>query len=114
MVHGVKLVCVTLMAMACGWANGSHAADAPGVTPTEIKIGGVFPFSGPASSIGLVGRGKLAYVQSINDSGGIGGRKINYLALDDAYSTPKPVEHVRRLVGGGMVLFSVGPLGIAA
>ena len=50
------------------------AADAPGVTATEIKIGGVFPFSGPASSIGLVGKGVLAYVQSINDRGGINGR----------------------------------------
>jgi len=113
MVHGVKLVCVTLMAMACGWANGSHAADAPGVTPTEIKIGGVFPFSGPASSIGLVGRGTLAYVQSINDSGGIGGRKINYIALDDAYSPPKAVEHVRRLVESDEVAFMFGQLGTA-
>src|SRR5438477_4656678 len=113
MVHGVKLVCVMLMAMACGCANGSHAADAPGVMPTEIKIGGVFPFSGPASSIGLVGRGTLAYVQSINDNGGIGGRKINYIALDDAYSPPKAVEHVRRLVESDEVAFMFGQLGTA-
>src|SRR5438045_1491343 len=114
MVHGVKLVCVTLMAMACGWANGSHAADAPGVTPTEIKIVGVFPFSGPASSIGLVGRGTLAYVQSINDSGGIGGRKINYIAYDDAYSPPKAVEHVRKLVESDEIAFMFSQLGTPA
>ncbi len=76
----------------------AFAADTPGVTATEIKIGGVFPFSGPASSIGLVGKGVLAYVQSINDRGGINGRKINYIAMDDAYSPPKAVEHVRKLV----------------
>ena len=113
MADGVKLVCATLMAIVCGWAGGSHAADAPGVTPTEIKIGGVFPFSGPASSIGLVGRGTLAYVQSINDNGGIGGRKINYIALDDAYSPPKAVEHVRRLVESDQVAFMFGQLGTA-
>ena len=87
------------------------AADAPGVTATEIKIGGVFPFSGPASSIGLVGKGVLAYVQSINDRGGINGRKINYIAMDDAYSPPKAVEHVRKLVESDEVAFIFSQLG---
>lgn len=80
--------------------NGpAFAADEVGVTATEIKIGGVFPFSGPASSIGLVGKGLIAYIQSVNDRGGINGRKINYIAYDDAYSPPKAVEHVRKLLG---------------
>jgi branched-chain amino acid transport system substrate-binding protein len=87
------------------------AADAPGVTPTEIKIGGVFPFSGPASSIGLVGKGVLAYVQLINDRGGINNRKISYLAMDDAYSPPKAVEHIRKLVDGDEVSFIFSQLG---
>lgn len=87
------------------------AADAPGVTATEIKVGGVFPFSGPASSIGLVGRGVLAYVQSVNDRGGINGRKINYIAYDDAYVPPKAVEHVRKLVESDEVAFMFGQLG---
>jgi ABC-type branched-subunit amino acid transport system substrate-binding protein len=87
------------------------AAEAPGVTATEIKIGGVFPFSGPASSIGLVGKGVLAYVQSINDRGGINGRKINYIAMDDAYSPPKAVEHVRKLVESDEVAFIFSQLG---
>jgi branched-chain amino acid transport system substrate-binding protein len=87
------------------------AADAPGVIATEIKIGGVFPFSGPASSIGLVGRGIIAYVQSINDRGGINGRKVNYIAYDDAYSPPKTVEHVRKLVESDEVAFMFGQLG---
>jgi branched-chain amino acid transport system substrate-binding protein len=89
----------------------TFAADEPGVTPSEIKIGGVFPFSGPASSIGLVGRGLMAYVQSINDRGGINGRKINYIAYDDAYSPPKAVEHVRKLVESDEVSFMFGQLG---
>lgn len=89
----------------------AFAANAPGVTATEIKIGGVFPFSGPASSIGLVGRGLLAYVQSINDRGGINGRKINYIAYDDAYSPPKAVEQVRKLVESDEVAFIFSQLG---
>jgi len=88
-----------------------RAGDMPGVTATEIKVGGIFPFSGPASSIGLVGRGVLAYVQSINDRGGINGRKINYIAYDDAYSPPKAVEHARKLVEADEVAFMFSQLG---
>jgi branched-chain amino acid transport system substrate-binding protein len=113
MFHGVKLACAMVMVLGLAWATGSRAGDAPGVTASEIKIGGVFPFSGPASSIGLVGRGTLAYVQSINDNGGISGRKINYIALDDAYSPPKAVEHARRLVESDEVAFMFGQLGTA-
>src|ERR1700726_3154962 len=87
------------------------AADEPGVTATEIKVGGIFPFSGPASSIGLVGKGVVAYVQSINDRGGINGRKINYIAMDDAYSPPKAVEHARKLVESDEGAFIFSQLG---
>jgi branched-chain amino acid transport system substrate-binding protein len=103
----VKFACALLLAMS---AN-AWAADAPGVTSAEIKIGGVFPFSGPASSIGLVDKGVLAYVQFINDRGGINGRKINYIALDDAYSPPKAVEHIRRLVESDEVALIFSQLG---
>jgi branched-chain amino acid transport system substrate-binding protein len=98
-----------LMLLALG--SSAFAADTPGVTPSEIKVGGIFPFSGPASSIGLVGRGILAYVQSINDRGGINGRKINYIAYDDAYSPPKAVEHARKLVESDEVAFMFSQLG---
>jgi branched-chain amino acid transport system substrate-binding protein len=91
--------------------SAAFAADSPGVTATEVKVGGIFPFSGPASSIGLVGRGILAYVQSINDRGGINGRKINYIAYDDAYSPPKAVEHARKLVESDEVAFMFSQLG---
>jgi len=102
-----KLACTLVLAL----STPSFAADAQGVTATEIKIGGVFPFSGPASSIGLVGKGVLAYVQSINERGGINGRKINYIAMDDAYSPPKAVEHVRKLVESDEVAFIFSQLG---
>jgi len=102
-----KLACTLVLAL----STPSLAADAPGVTATEIKIGGVFPFSGPASSIGLVGKGVLAYVQSINERGGIDGRKINYIAMDDAYSPPKAVEHIRKLVESDEVAFIFSQLG---
>jgi ABC-type branched-subunit amino acid transport system substrate-binding protein len=100
-----------IAATALGLATAAMAADAPGVTKTEIKIGGVFPFSGPASSIGITGKGLMAYVQSINDRGGINGRKINYIAMDDAYSPPKAVEHVRKLVESDEVAFIYSQLG---
>lgn len=87
------------------------AADQPGVTATEIKIGAIFPFSGPASSIGLVGRGVLAYTQYINDRGGINGRKINYIAMDDSFSPPKAVEHARKLVESDEISFMFSQLG---
>src|SRR6266478_2911447 len=107
MFEKLKIACALILAL----GSTAFAADAPGVTSTEIKIGGVFPFSGPASSIGLVGRGVLAYVQSINDRGGINGRKINYIALDDAYSPPKAVEHIRKLVESDEVAFIFSQLG---
>ena len=98
-------------ALALLLSGPAFAADEPGISATEIKIGGVFPFSGPASSIGLVGKGVMAYIQSVNDRGGINGRKINYIAYDDAYSPPKAVEHVRKLVESDEVSFMFGQLG---
>ena len=101
----------TVAALALLLSGPAFAAEEPGISATEIKIGGVFPFSGPASSIGLVGKGVMAYIQALNDRGGINGRKINYLAYDDAYSPPKAVEHVRKLVESDEVSFMFGQLG---
>lgn len=93
-------------------ATTALAADnAPGVTDTEIKVGATFPLSGPASSLGVVSKGLSAYVTSINERGGINGRKINYIVYDDAYSPPKTVEHTRKLVESDDVAFLFGPLG---
>jgi ABC-type branched-subunit amino acid transport system substrate-binding protein len=93
------------------WGSLAFAESAPGVTATEIKIGGTFPFSGPVSAVGTVGKGLLAYVSYLNDKGGVGGRKINYIALDDAYSPPKAVEQIRRLVESDEIAFLFSQLG---
>lgn len=101
----------SLAVLALLLSSPAFASDEPGVTATEIKIGGVFPFSGPASSIGVVGKGLVAYIQSVNDRGGINGRKINYIAYDDAYSPPKAVEQARKLVESDEIAFMFGQLG---
>src|SRR5271163_4255742 len=87
------------------------AANAPGVTDTEIKIGQTMPYSGPASAYGVVGRAEVAYFNIINEQGGVNGRKINLLSLDDGYSPPKTVEQTRRLVEQEQVAFIFQSLG---
>lgn len=82
-----------------------HAENGPGVTDTEIKIGQPAPFSGPASGYGAISKVMAAYFHMINDQGGINGRKIDWIAVDDAFSPPKTVEQVRKLVENDNVLF---------
>ena len=82
-----------------------------GVTDTEIKIGNTIPYSGPASAYGIIGKTMTAYFKMINDTGGINGRKINFISYDDAYSPPKTVEQVRRLVESDEVFLVFAPLG---
>jgi branched-chain amino acid transport system substrate-binding protein len=97
-------------ALAAG-AGSARAENAPGVTATEIKIGQTMPYSGPASAYGVIGRTEAAYFKMINDEGGINGRKINLISLDDAYSPPKTVEQIRRLVEQEQVAFLFQTLG---
>jgi branched-chain amino acid transport system substrate-binding protein len=85
----------------------SEKKDAPGVTDTEIEVGQTMPYSGPASAWGTVGRAELAFFRMINDQGGINGRKINLISLDDAFSPPKTVEQTRRLKAFSLVIVSV-------
>jgi ABC-type branched-subunit amino acid transport system substrate-binding protein len=85
----------------------------PGASDTEIKLGQTIPHSGPGSLYGVLGRIGEAYFQSLNEKGGINGRKINFLTLDDAYSAPKCVEATRRLVEQEEVLALYGSLGTA-
>jgi branched-chain amino acid transport system substrate-binding protein len=92
---------------------GSARAETPGVTDTEIKIGQTMPYSGPASAYGVIGRTEAAHFKMINDMGGVNGRKINLISLDDAYSPPKTVEQVRRLVEQEQVAFTFQTLGTA-
>ncbi len=92
-------------------AGSARADNAPGVTDTEIKIGQTMPYSGPASAYGVIGRTEIAYFKMINERGGVIGRKINLISLDDAYSPPKTVEQVRRLVEDEKVAFLFQTLG---
>ena len=82
-----------------------------GATDSEIKIGNTMPYSGPASAYGTIGKVEAAYFKMLNDQGGINGRKINFITLDDGYSPPKTVEMVRRLVEQDEVLFIFNTLG---
>src|SRR5690606_7292334 len=83
----------------------------PGVTDTEIKIGNIMPYSGPASAYGTIGKATGAYFDMVNDKGGINGRKINYITYDDGYSPPRAVEQARKLVEQDEVLLIMEPLG---
>jgi branched-chain amino acid transport system substrate-binding protein len=82
-----------------------------GATDTEIKIGNIMPYSGPASAYGVIGKTEQAYFDKINAEGGINGRKIKFISYDDAYSPPKTVEQARKLVESDEVLFVFNPLG---
>jgi branched-chain amino acid transport system substrate-binding protein len=99
-----------------GLALGASSALAQkkydtGATDTEIKIGNIMPYSGPASAYGTIGKVEAAYFKKINDEGGINGRKINFVSVDDGYSPPKAVEMARRLVEQDQVLFIFQSLG---
>jgi len=96
--------------LAAAVTTGATAAD-PGVTATEIKIGNTVPYSGPASSYGVLGKLESAYFAMVNEQGGVAGHKINFISLDDNYSPPKAVEQVRRLVEEEQVAFTFATLG---
>jgi branched-chain amino acid transport system substrate-binding protein len=102
-------------ALTFGRGSGARAANnyGPGVTDTEIKLGTTAPYSGPASGYGVYGQAQTAYFQMVNDNGGINGRKINLISLDNAFSPPKAVEQTRKLVESEEVFAIAGFLGTA-
>ena len=83
----------------------------PGASDSEIKIGNIMPYSGPASAYGEIGKTEAAYFRKVNDEGGVNGRKINFISYDDAYSPPKTVEQARKLVESDEVLLIFQSLG---
>ena len=101
-----------LLAVTSSGALAQKKYDA-GATDTEIKIGNVMPYSGPASIYGAIGKTETAYFKKINAEGGINGRKITFISYDDAYSPPKSVEQTRRLVESDEVLLIFNSLGTA-
>ena len=83
----------------------------PGATDTEIKVGNIMPYSGPASSYATIGKTEAAYFNKLNAGGGINGRKIDFISYDDGYSPPKAVEQARKLVESDEVLLIFNSLG---
>jgi branched-chain amino acid transport system substrate-binding protein len=100
------------LALASGSATAQKKYD-PGASDTEIRIGQTMPYSGAASIYGEVGKTQAAYFRMVNEQGGVNGRKINFISLDDAYSPPKTVEGVRKLVEQEKVLLLYGMFGTA-
>src|SRR5437762_2684903 len=116
MLSGKKLRIAALSTAVIAFAAMSGSALAQkkydtGATDSEIKIGNIMPYSGPASAYGVIGKTEAAYFKKINDAGGINGRKINFISYDDAYSPPKTVEQARKLVESDEVLFIFNSLG---
>jgi ABC-type branched-subunit amino acid transport system substrate-binding protein len=109
----IFLQSATAAAFSAQSLRAARAENAPGVTDAEIKIGQTMPYSGPASAYGVIGRTELAYFKMINEQGGINGRKLNLISVDDGYSPPKTVEQVRRLVEQEQVAFLFQTLGTA-
>ena len=111
-----KLNRMLLLATAAAFAASTGSALAQkkydsGATDTEIKIGNIMPYSGPASAYGIIGKTQAAYFNKINAEGGINGRKINFISYDDGYSPPKAVEQARKLVESDEVLLIFNSLG---
>src|SRR6201746_645789 len=119
MLIGQKLRIAALSTAVIAFAATGGSAFAqkkydPGATDTEIKLGNIMPYSGPASAYGVIGKIEEAYFKMINEQGGINGRKVNFISYDDGYSPPKTVEQARKLVESDEVLLIFGPLGTAS
>ena len=95
-----RLTAALVLALGTAFATPALAQKKydTGATDTEIKVGQTIPLSGPASAYGSIGKVQAAYIRMINEQGGINGRKVNLIQYDDAYSPPKTVEQVRKLV----------------
>ena len=106
----IAALATAIIAFTSGTALAQKKYDT-GATDTEIKIGNIMPYSGPASAYGVIGKTEQAYFNKINDEGGINGRKINFVSYDDGYSPPKAVEQARKLVESDEVLLVFNPLG---
>src|ERR1700679_2304927 len=102
---------VGLLTGVTGVMRPARAADLPGVTAPEIKIGNTDAYSGPASAYGVIAKLETAFFKMVNDQGGVAGHKINFISYDDGYSPPKTVEQIRRLVEEDQVAFTFQTLG---
>ena len=111
MIRPAIVVALSVSVFSVSSVAGADKRYGPGVTDTEIKIGQTLPYSGPLSNLSSFGRVEAAYLRKINASGGINGRKVTLISLDDAYAPGKTAEQVRRLVESDGVLAIVGSMG---
>jgi branched-chain amino acid transport system substrate-binding protein len=111
--RGAHAVLASIVTCVLIWPLASAAADMRGVTATEIRIGQTMPYSGPVSAFGALGKGEVGYFKMLNERGGIGGRKVNLISLDDGYAPPKTVEQTRRLVESDEVALIFSSIGTA-
>src|SRR6202789_4460214 len=102
---------VGLLTGVTGVMRPARAADLPGVTAPEIKIGNTDAYSGPASAYGVIAKTEAAFFKMVNDQGGVAGHKVNFISYDDGYSPPKTVEQVRRLIEEDQVALLFNTLG---
>ena len=107
----LPLALAGLAALSIGSSAMAQKKYDTGATDKEIKVGGISPYSGPASAYGAIGKAISAYLAKVNDEGGVNGRKINFISLDDGYNPAKTVEQARKLVEEDEVLFVFNPLG---
>ena len=107
---GAVSAALAILAVSSSGALAQKKYDT-GATDTEIKIGNIMPYSGPASAYGVIGKTEEAYFKKVNAEGGINGRKINFISYDDGYSPPKTVEQARKLVESDEVLLIFNSLG---
>ena len=112
--HMVTMLLAAIVIAGTGSAALAQKKYDTGASDTEIKIGNISPYSGPASAYGTVGKAMAAVFRKVNDDGGINGRKINFISYDDAYSPPKAVEQARKLIESDEVLLLFGTLGTAS
>src|SRR6476619_4329084 len=113
MLMNKRMVLVSVIALTIAGPALAQKKYDSGASDTEIKIGNIMPYSGPASAYGTIGRAEAAYFRMINEQGGINGRKINFISYDDAYSPPKTVAQARKLVESDEVLLIYQSLGTA-
>jgi len=111
--HWLMIAAAAVVMALAGTPSAAQKKYGPGVSDSEIKIGNIIPYSGPASAYGEIGKAEAAYIRKVNAEGGVNGRKINFISYDDAYSPPKTVEQARKLVESDEVLLIFQPLGTA-
>ncbi len=113
MVDRAKFAAALAAALTIAGPAAAETHYAPGITDTEIKIGQTAPYSGPASVVGTMAKGHVDYFKMINDEGGVSGRKVTLISLDDGFNPAKTVEQVRKMVEGDGVAFLFGSAGSA-